>query len=383
MGKEKIEHILIDAAQFPRDKTCGDGLDLKAIAVLNNIDKKIITEEIKSEGRINASYGFKIITTKGKQVIFDYQKSGTDLPPYGTSKRIDFDNLLIEKFDKNYTSFLQSTKAKSILRIDNKWEITAQQNDQSIKIICDLLVGADGDHSIVLKTVGERKIDRKHYSAGVRQYWKNVSDIHSSNLMEVYFPKKYPMSYFWIFPLKNGLSNVGYGMQSNVAAKSNYNITQIFNELIKEDENLKGRFINAIPQESVKGWGIPFASLQRKCFGDGWLLVGDAASMISPTTGEGIGTGMTTGLIAAKFAASAVAQNKFDESVFKNYDREIYKRTKDDIKLYKLSLLISPKFMGWAMNTFIHLPFFQELFQKKVSQWINSAYNKTLKVDLD
>lgn len=383
MGKEKIEHILIDAAQFPRDKTCGDGLDLKAIAVLNNIDKKIITEEIKSEGRINASYGFKIITTKGKQVIFDYQKSGTDLPPYGTSKRIDFDNLLIEKLDTNYTNFLQSTKAKSILRVNNKWEITAQQNDQSIKIICDLLVGADGDHSIVLKTVGERKIDRKHYSAGVRQYWKNVSDIHSSNLMEVYFPKKYPMSYFWIFPLKNGLSNVGYGMQSNVAAKSNYNITQIFNELIKEDENLKGRFINATPQESVKGWGIPFASLQRKCFGDGWLLVGDAASMISPTTGEGIGTGMTTGLIAAKFAASAVAQNKFDESVFKNYDREVYKRTKDDIKLYKLSLLISPKFMGWAMNTFIHLPFFQKLFHKKVSQWINSAYNKTLKVDLD
>lgn len=383
MGKEKIEHILIDAAQFPRDKTCGDGLDLKAIAVLNNIDKKIITEEIKSEGRINASYGFKIITTKGKQVIFDYQKSGTDLPPYGTSKRIDFDNLLIEKLDTNYTNFLQSTKAKSILRVNNKWEITAQQNDQSIKIICDLLVGADGDHSIVLKTVGERKIDRKHYSAGVRQYWRNVSDIYSSNLMEVYFPKKYPMSYFWIFPLKNGLSNVGYGMQSNVAAKSNYNITQIFNELIKEDSNLKERFINATPQESVKGWGIPFASLQRKCFGNGWLLVGDAASMISPTTGEGIGTGMTTGLIAAKFAASAVAQNKFDESVFKNYDREVYKRTKDDIKLYKLSLLISPKFMGWAMNTFIHLPLFQKLFHKKVSQWINSAYNKTLKVDLD
>ena len=248
---------------------------------------------------------------------------------------------------------------------------------------CDIVVGADGDHSIVLKTVGERKIERNHYSAGVRQYWQNVSNTHKSNLMEVYFPKKYPMSYFWIFPLKNGLSNVGYGMQSNVAAKFNYNVKEIFKELISEDENLKNRFVNATAIENIKGWGIPFASLKRKCYGNGWLLVGDAASMISPTTGEGIGTGMTTGLIAAKFIKRAIDKNNFSESIFKNYDREIYKRTNDDIKLYKLSLLISPKFMGWAMNTFIHLKIFRKFFYKKVGQWINTAYNKELLVDLD
>ncbi len=383
LAKEKIEHIIIDAAQFPRDKTCGDGLDLKVIAVLNNIDKKILEEETKPEGRINASYGFRIITAKARHVEFDYKQYSKNLPPYGTSKRIDFDNLLIERFDKAYTNFLQQTKATAITRVNNKWEIIAQQNNQTIKIICDLIVGADGDHSIVLKTVGKREIDRNHYSAGVRQYWQGVANTHQSNLMEVYFPKKYPMSYFWIFPLKNGLSNVGYGIQSNVAAKHNYNVKEIFKELITTDKNLKDRFFNATPQENVKGWGIPFASLQRKCFGNGWLLVGDAASMISPTTGEGIGTGMTTGLIAAKFIARAVEQNNFNESVFKNYDREIYKRTNDDIKLYKLCLLISPKFMGWAMNTFIHLSIFKKLFKNKVGQWIDSAYNKELKVELD
>lgn len=383
LAKQNVEHIIIDAAQFPRDKTCGDGLDLKAIAVLNNIDKNIIATETLPQGRINASYGFRIITTKGKHIEFDYKPQCKNLPPYGTSKRIDFDNLLIQKFDTNYTQFLQQTKAISINKIEDKWQIVVQQNNETLKIICNLLVGADGDHSIVLKTIGERKIDRKHYSAGVRQYWQNVAYTHSSNLMEVYFPKKYPMSYFWIFPLKNGLSNVGYGMQSQVAAKYKYNVKEIFEDLLLNDNNLKHRFTTATPQENIKGWGIPFASLQRKCFGNGWLLVGDAASMISPTTGEGIGTGMTTGVVAAKFIAQAVELNKYDETVFKNYDREIYKRTNDDIKLYKLCLWISPKFMGWAMNTFIHLPIFQKLFIKKVSQWIDSAYNKSLQVDIE
>lgn len=383
LAKEKVEHILLDAAKFPRDKTCGDGLDLKVIAVLNNIDKNILKEETKPNGRINTSYGFRIITSNGKQVEFDYKKHSDNLPPYGTSKRFDFDNLLIEQLNLKYTQFLQQTKATSITRNNNKWEIIAKKNNETFKIICDLIVGADGDHSIVLKTIGERKIDRNHYSAGVRQYFSNISNIHNSNLMEVYFPKKYPMSYFWIFPLSNGLSNVGYGMQSNIASKYNYNIKEIFNELISSDPNLQHRFKNANPIENVKGWGIPFASLQRKCFGNGWLLVGDAASMISPTTGEGIGTGMTTGLIAAKFIKRAVNLNKFDEVVFKNYDREIYKRTKDDILLYKLSLFISPKFMGWAMNTFIHLSIFQKFFKNKVSQWIVSAYKKDLIVELD
>lgn len=383
LGKQKIKHIIIDASTFPRDKTCGDGLDLKAIAVLNNIDKKIIEEEIKPNGRINVSYGFRIITTTGKNIEFDYKPTAQQLPPYGTSKRIDFDNLLIEKLDHNYSQFLQQTKAVAVTKVNNKWEIIAEQNQRSIKIICDLLVGADGDHSIVLKTVGERKINRNHYSAGVRQYWHGITNTHQHNLMEVYFPKEYPMSYFWIFPLKNGLCNVGYGMQSNVAAKYNYNVKEIFSSLIKNDKNLQARFVNATPQETVKGWGIPFASLRRKNYGNGWLLVGDAASMISPTTGEGIGTGMTTGLIAASFIQRAIEQNKYDETIFKNYDREIYKRTNDDIKLYKLSLFISPKFMGWAMNKFIHLSILQKFFHKKVGQWINSAYHKKIEVNLD
>lgn len=42
LGKEQIHHTIIDAATFPRDKICGDGLDLKAITMLNHIDTSIL-----------------------------------------------------------------------------------------------------------------------------------------------------------------------------------------------------------------------------------------------------------------------------------------------------------------------------------------------------
>jgi len=226
-------------------------------------------------------------------------------------------------------------------------------------------------------------VHRDHYAGGVRQYWSGVQGIHTKHLMEVYYPEAFPMSYFWIFPLGDGFANVGYGMLSSVVVKKNYNIREIFTTLIETDSILKERFSGAKALDSVRGWGLPLATLRRKCSGDGWLLVGDAASMISPTTGEGIGTGMQTGFIAAKFIKRAVDNDCFDETSFKNYDREIYKRMEDDIKLFNISMWFSPKMMGWIMNNIIPFSYFKRLFQRKVGQWLNAAYNKEIKVVLD
>jgi len=385
LSREKIAHIIVDAAQYPRDKVCGDGLDLKAITMLNHIDKSILENELKPNGKIKACWGFRLINPKGKYTEFIFKPSLGDenKPPYGVSKRFSLDNILVKRFDSAFANFLQGTKAIKVERIESKWHILVQQQNKQITIVSDLIVGADGDHSIVLKTVGERKINREHYAGGVRQYWKGIEGIHEKNLMEVYYPKAFPMSYFWIFPLGDGFANVGYGMLSSVTAKNNYNIREIFTELIKSDSILQSRFNNATAIDNVRGWGLPLATLRRKCSGNGWLLVGDAASMISPTTGEGVGTGMQTGFIAAKFIKKAIELNKFDETAFKNYDREVYKRMEDDIKLFNLSMWVSPKMMGWVMNNIVPFNYFKKLFQTKVSGWLDTAYNKEIKVNLD
>ena len=385
LGKYQIPHFIIDAASFPRDKICGDGLDLKAIGILNQIDKTLIQKNITQSDKIQACWGFRLIHPSGKRTefIFEPGLSGYTQPPYAISKRTVIDTLLVQQLNTNYSTFLQKTKATKIEKVNHQWRVIATKDNEQIEIICDLLVGADGERSVVLKTIGERKIDRNNYAGGVRQYWSGVDGIHEKNLMEVYYPKSKPMSYLWIFPLGNGYANIGYGMLSSVAAKYNYNIKDDFKEILENDPLIANRLKNSKPEDSIRGWGLPLASLQRKCYGDGWLLVGDAASMVSPTTGEGIGTGMTTGLIAAKFIQKAVQQNKFDETILKNYDREIFRRVKDDINLFKISMWFSPKMMGWVMNNLIQIPFFKRMFQKKVTQWLHTAYHKDLVVHLD
>jgi flavin-dependent dehydrogenase len=252
-----------------------------------------------------------------------------------------------------------------------------------IAIEADFLIGADGDHSMVLKHIGERKVDRNNYAGAVRQYWSGVEGMHPGNLLEVYFPKSLPLSYFWIFPLPDGKANVGYGMASNYIAKHQINVRKAFEALIKIDPVLIPRFKNAKPLETVKGWGIPMSGNERKAYGDGWLLLGDAASLVCPTSGVGIGSGMISGYVAAKFLQRAVEQNNFSEKMFTHYNREIHKRLRTEEKIYAFVNAIPPWLFSRGINAIISTRLFRYwISRKSMKQWQETAYNKKIEVNL-
>lgn len=389
LGKMGIKHVIVDAASFPRDKVCGDGLDLNTIRVLNHIDPTIIEKELSGNTKhFTASQGFRFILPSGRKVdIFRNRANGTtghaNRPMFFVSKRFDFDNLLVSRIDRSVADVHLSTRIHSITKAGKTWMLTGEGPSGKIEIETEFLIGADGDHSLVLKHLGERKVDRNNYAGAVRQYWSGVEGMHGDNLLEVYFPKSLPLSYFWIFPLPDGKANVGYGMASNYIAKHNINVRKAFEELIKTDPVLIPRFKNAQPQETVKGWGIPMSGNDRKAYGDGWLLLGDAASLVCPTSGEGIGSGMLSGYVAAKFLQRATQQNDFSEKMFANYNREIHKRLRTEEKVYRFVNSIPPRVFSIGINTVLSTWIFKYwLSNKAMKKWVDTAYNKEIDVKL-
>ncbi len=385
LSKLKIPHFIIDAATFPRDKVCGDGLDLKVIRVLNNLDPNLVTQEILNNDNFIKCQGFVFNISKNKKALLTYRsKNGeANLPQFCFSKRQYFDNFLVSKINPAFATFFQSTKVEKIIEIGDERVITAINAKGKIEITTKLVVGADGDHSVVLKSLGKRPIDREHYSAGLRQYWKGIEGVSPNNHLELYLPKSLPFAYLWIFPLPNGEANVGCGLLSSLIAKNNINLKDLFNEIITKDPVIKDRFKNAAPLEKPVGWGLPMASLRRKASGNGWLLTGDAASLICPTTGEGIGPAMFSGFIAAQFIERAVQTNNFSADTFKNYDREIYKRLESGIKNNELLRKASPGFYKFFINTFATTFLCRYYFRKGVARWIKTAYEEDIKVSID
>ncbi len=374
LSKMGIAHTIVDAAVFPRDKVCGDGLDLKVMRVLNQFDPMLV-KEVMSDVNFSKSWGCKIITAKNKKTNLIYKPTGNGMhyPFFMVSKRAYFDNFLTKKIDKVYADFRQGVKVKKIERQENRWKIYAEKDSALVEINSKMLVGADGDHSVVLRTVGERKINRKHYAGGVRQYWKGISDIQDDKCVELYFPKKLPLAYLWMFPLPDGEVNVGCGLVSEMLSEKSIDLKALLEELITRDPAIAHRFQHAERLDKTVGWGLPLASLQRKASGDGWLLVGDAASLICPTTGEGIGPGMMSGFIAATFIQRAVQENNFAREMFVNYDREISRRLKGDIKSYNLVRNLSPIVYNFIINTLSIAGIAEFYFKKKVVDWVKTA----------
>lgn len=385
LSKLGIPHVIVDASAFPRDKICGDALDLNVIRVLNSLIPGFVQNEMTEEDIFFPSPGLRFILPNRKN--FEMKQNTISpikpdkKPLFFISKRTNFDNLLVSKIDRNFADLQLSTRIERIERNGKNWMLYGNNTSGEIEIEASMLVGADGDHSVVLKHIGKRKIDRNNYAGAVRQYWEGINN---DGLLELYFPKSLPLSYLWIFPLPNGQANVGFGIASNYIAKKNINVRKAFEDLIKTDDFLSERFKNAKPIETIKGWGLPMSGANRKASGDGWLLVGDAASIICPTNGEGIGSGMLSGYIAAHFLQRAYNENCYEEKMFRNYNNEIHKRLRNDERLFWLANHIP----AWAFTTVLNAVLSNRFLQKRVinkelQKWIETAYTKPIKVMLD
>ena len=389
LGKMGIQHLIVDAADFPRDKICGDGIDLNAVRVLNHIDPMIVNTELADTSIFTASAGMRFILPNRKQVDIErgFKKPATgleQLPVFYVGKRSDFDNLLVSKIDPKLADLRLQTRIIQINREGKTWKLKGKTPTGFLDIEADFLIGADGDHSIMLNYLGERKIDRKNYAGAVRQYWQGISGLHQLNLIEVYFPRRLPLSYFWIFPLPNGEANVGYGMTSHYISKNNINVRKVFEELIKTDPHLKERFINATPMEAARGWGVPMSGSQRKAHGEGWLLVGDAASIVCPSSGEGIGSGMISSYIATKFIERAIRENDLSDLMFANYEREIHKRLKNSERFFRLINFLPARCFPFLINLIFSNRFVRNgIANNAIHQWIETAYTKEIMVNLD
>lgn len=86
--------------------------------------------------------------------------------------------------------------------------------------------------------------------------------------------------------------------------------------------------------------------------GDNFLLVGDAAALIDPFTGEGIGNAMLSGMVAAQIAETAVVENDFSERKLIAYDIEVYRRLWPELQMStKLqSLVMHPWLFNYVVN---------------------------------
>jgi geranylgeranyl reductase family protein len=336
LSKLGVKHTIIEKAVFPRDKVCGDALSGKTVYVLNKLDPSIIPKFSGNSGRFIDSWGVKFVAPNGRAIDIPFRKemSSEKYPPGFISKRIDFDNELFGMLDKRYANVLDSTEVTGIVREVGGLALTVKNaTTGESRLAAKLVVGAEGDRSVVAKSLAGLRKENDHYCAGIRAYYEGVTGLHPKNFIELHFLEELLPGYFWIFPLPNGQANVGAGMLSSSVSRKKVNLKEDMLRAIANNPNIRDRFSGARLINDIKGWGLPLGSKKRPLSGDHFMLVGDAASLIDPFTGEGIGNAMYSGMMAAGFIHQAVTASRFDAAYLSQYDAAFYERQWDELKL--------------------------------------------------
>jgi flavin-dependent dehydrogenase len=186
----------------------------------------------------------------------------------------------------------------------------------------------------------------------LRQYWEGVTGFDEGDPIELHFYKNTLPGYFWIFPMANNKANVGIGIKSDVISKKKINIKLIMDDLIKNHPLVAPRFKNAKPLEEPKGFGLPLGSKRIRISGNRFILLGDAASLIDPFTGEGIGNAMVSGRIAAEHIEKCLTENNFGYIFNQQYDNAIYKKLGGELQTsYRLQKMLNkPWLFNWIVN---------------------------------
>jgi geranylgeranyl reductase family protein len=350
LGKLGIASMIVDRSTFPRDKVCGDALSGKVVEVLNKLDRNW-TDELSTNEKMLGSWGVTFIAPNGKslRVPFSTKKEKQTAPGF-ISKRIDFDDWLVQKVkNSKHTTLFEATEIRSYTRVNNKIIATVKDGKT---FNTKLVIAADGAYSSFTKDIAGLKTEPEHNCFGLRAYYKNVQGLDEENFIELHFLNEILPGYFWIFPLPGGYANVGVGMRADKMNNKKINLKKAFESVLQNNPAIRERFSGAEQVGEVKLHGLPLGSKKRKLSGDNYMLCGDAALLIDPFTGEGIGNAMMSGMYAAAQAAQCLQADNFSASFINNYDKELYKRLWPELQLsYRMQQMVNfPSLFNFVVN---------------------------------
>lgn len=281
--------LLVDAAKFPRDKTCGDGLTPRAMAELEHLGiADWTTSRVRNRGlRLN---GF------GRSLELEWPGKG-HLPTYGSAvPRTELDDRIG-----------RCAIDAGARRADGVRAVELDHNDAAVSAVrlrtaigvatvrCDKLIVADGVRSPVGKLLGRQWHRETAYGVAVRSYAKSARSDDpwiTSHLELRDRDKKIQPGYGWVFPLGDGRVNLGVGTLATAkrpAEGSLRPLLELYAEQRAEDFALDG------PPTDLASSLLPMGGAVSGIAGPNWALIGDAAACVNPLNGEGIDYGLEGG----------------------------------------------------------------------------------------
>jgi geranylgeranyl reductase family protein len=308
LARHGVDVVMVDKAVFPREKVCGDGLTPRGVRALQRMG---VDPTDPGFTRVD---GLRTYGVDGVVVDLPWPRLA-EFPSIGVVRtRFEFDNLLAERAVKAGATFLQGTEALRPL-LGGGWVTGAalKENLGDTEVRARFVVAADGASSRFASQAGVTRDHSRPLGIAARGYYRiphpreplleafvNLLDEPTGGIMA---------GYGWIFPLGDGVVNVGAGLLNTFTRFKEVSARKVLAQFLA---NLPPEW--GIDEEHAVGpvlsGPIPMGMNRQPLAVPGMLLVGDAGGVTNPFNGEGIAYAMETGELAAELIADSLARER-------------------------------------------------------------------------
>ncbi len=363
--------LLVDKAAFPREKVCGDAVSGKSVGVMRELGL-LKDLDAPAHGVIK---GVLFGSPSGKEVVVPFPNAaGLDFAGY-TLRRKQTDWILFEAAiaEKNIT-IMQKFNVDSVVKdeagaicgiggidgmapqkaeVGERFGANEEAGASKRTFHSRVVVGADGSGSAISRALGLPPVPPEHQFMAIRGYWRGVEGL--SDNIELYFIDGVLPGYLWVFPMGDGTANVGLGILFSDMKKRKEHPNKILYNAISSYPSLARRFKPSLQEGQIGAWTIPNGSYKKRNAGSGWVLIGDAACLVDPFSGEGFGNAVSSGKFAAQTIDEAIKNNAGSEAlkvqVLQAYSDKVDSILRPEMEMsYKLQQMSRHRFL---LNRFI------------------------------
>ncbi|MEO5974037.1 MAG: geranylgeranyl reductase family protein [Ilumatobacteraceae bacterium] len=306
-----VNVTVIDKAQFPRDKCCGDGLTTGALRILDELG---FNPETVPSWRVCTEAWLR--SPSGREMCMPLPSGPSQFA--AIAARLELDSAMVAHARNRGVRIIDGHGFTSLTMHSD--HLVVEIEDQE-PVQCNFLIACDGIWSPVRKSLGLSSQGYLGEWHAFRQYAHNVTGPARDRLC-VFFERDLLPGYAWSFPLDDGRVNIGFGILRG-GRHTVQDMKQLWPDLLTRPHIRQALGDEVIFEDRHTAWPIP-ARVTKATLGVGRVLfAGDAACVSDPLTGEGIGQALLSGVLSARaIIAGAGRQPSETQSIYRNSIRK-------------------------------------------------------------
>src|SRR5262245_31285647 len=312
LAREGYSVALLDKEQFPREKLCGDFLNPINWLVLRKLE---VDREVLACPHEKVTM-FRFTSFSGEEAEIPLPQDGDEVTAALGLGRLDLDHILLKKAASEGARDFQERKLREVKRESQSWRLRFDRAGVTEELQATVLVGADGRNSWVANHLG--------MTAGAAMQGRAIGfqlRLQCSNpvtgKVEIHL---FPGGYAGVVGLGGNTLNLCLAVDK-ARLQHHRSLDRLLQSCLSSNPHLESILRCSEPAGEARSV-YPVYFTPRCSYGDRVLLVGDAARVNEPVTGEGIYFALKSGELAARAIDQAFRKSDFSAAQLRSYDRE-------------------------------------------------------------